>query len=144
MTSRMTSGLKYMKTIFRIALIPSVGIMLAALITAFTVAQPAEMKLDETKHNFGFIRQGEIVTHTFTFTNSGEEPLIISNAEVECTCTTVDYPKQPIMRGAKGTIKVTFDSKSALDRQERTVVFTSNAKNQPVTITFKAVVLKKK
>lgn len=144
MTGRMNIRLTHMKTIFRIALIPSLGIMLAALVTAFTVAQPAELKLEETKHNFGFIRQGEIVSHDFMFTNTGSEPLIISNAEVECTCTTVDYPKQPVMPGAKGTIKITFDSKSALDRQERTVVISSNAKNQPVTITFKAVVLKKK
>lgn len=144
MDARMIYRLKHMKTIFRIALIPSLGIMLAALVTAFTVAQPAAMKLDETKHNFGFIRQGDIVSHDFTFTNNGDEPLIISNTEVECTCTTVDYPKQPIMPGAKGVIKVTFDSKTTLDRQERTVVISSNAKNQPVTITFKAVVLKKK
>lgn len=133
-----------MKTIFRIALIPSIGIMLAALVTAFTVAQPAELKLEETKHNFGFIRQGDVVSHEFKFTNTGAEPLVISNAEVECTCTTVDFPKQPVMPGAKGVIKVTFDSKSTIDRQERTVVISSNAKNQPVTVTFKAVVLKKK
>ncbi len=53
MDARMIYRLKHMKTIFRIALIPSLGIMLAALVTAFTVAQPAAMKLDETKHNFG-------------------------------------------------------------------------------------------
>ncbi len=144
MTGRMNIRLTHMKTIFRIALIPSLGIMLASLITAFTVAQPAEMKLDDTKHNFGFIRQGDVVSHEFTFTNTGNEPLIISNTEVECTCTTVDFPRQPVMPGAKGAIKVTFDSKSTLDRQERTVIITSNAKNQPVTVTFKAVVLKKK
>lgn len=144
MLSCMTRGRKHMKTIFRIALVPSAGILVAALITAFTIASPPEMKMTETKHNFGFIRQGEIVTHEFAFTNIGDEPLIISNAEVECTCTTVDFPKQPIMRGGKGVIKVTFDTKSAIDRQERNVILSSNARNQPVTLTFKAVVLKKK
>lgn len=144
MTGRMNIRLTHMKTIFRIAIIPSIGIMLASLITAFTVAKPAEMKLEETKHNFGFIRQGDVVVHEFKFTNSGEEPLVISNAEVECTCTTVDFPRQPVMPGGKGIIKVTFDSKSTIDRQERTVIIASNAKNQPVTVTFKAVVLKKK
>ncbi|HET6991157.1 MAG TPA: DUF1573 domain-containing protein [Bacteroidia bacterium] len=102
------------------------------------------MKFDEVKYNFGFIHQGDIVTHNFTFTNTGEQPIIIEDAEVSCHCTTVDFPKQPIAKGQTGIIKVTYDSKSAIDRQERTVIIKSNASNAPVTLTFKCVVLKAK
>ena len=102
------------------------------------------MTFDELKHNFGFIRQGEIVSHEFTFTNTGDAPLVISETEVTCECTKVEFPKEPIAPKTTGKIKVTFDSKSAIDRQERTVVVKSNASNAPVTLTFKCVVLKPK
>ena len=111
---------------------------------AFRVSNPAALTFDSVKHNFGMIHQGDFVSHEYTFTNSGDEPLIISDAEVTCECTTVDFPKQPIAKGQKGIVKVTFDSKSAIDRQERTVIVKSNATNSPVTLTFKAIVLKRK
>lgn len=111
---------------------------------SFRVSNPAVMKFDEVKYNFGFIHQGDIVSHEFVFINTGDEPVIISDAEVTCHCTTVDFPKQPIPKNGKGTIKVTYDSKSAIDRQERTVTLKSNASNAPVTLTFKCVVLKPK
>lgn len=118
--------------------------LLVLTATAFRVSNPSVMKFEETKYNFGFIHQGDIVSHEYSFTNTGEEPLTILDAEVTCKCTTIDFPKQPIMKGGKGIIKVTFDSKSAMDRQERTVLVKSTASNSPVTLTFKAVVLKKK
>ncbi len=127
-----------MKKLFFLLLIP------AAALVSFRAPGSAVMEFEDVKHNFGFIHQGDVVSHDFIFTNNGEEPVIIQDAEVTCTCTKVDYPKQPIAKGQKGTIKVTFDSKSAYDRQERTVLVKSNAQNGPVTLTFKAVVLKPK
>lgn len=118
-------------------------VLTIAALCSFTVSAPV-MTFDELKHNFGFIRQGEIVSHEFTFTNTGDAPLIISETEVTCECTKVEFPKEPIAPKATGKIKVTFDSKSAIDRQERTVVVKSNASNSPVTLTFKCVVLKPK
>lgn len=136
--------MKAMKTVFRTALLPSLLAFFAALSMAFTLALPPEIKIDDAKYNFGFIHQGDVVSHEFLITNTGDEPLLISDAQVQCTCTTVDFPKQPLMKGQSAKIKVTFDSKSAMDRQERTVILSSNAKNSPATLTFKAIVLKKK
>ena len=119
-------------------------LLITAAFLSLRISNPAVMKFDEAKYNFGFIHQGDIVSHDFTFTNAGDEPIVITDAEVTCHCTTVDFPKQPIAKGQKGIIKVTYDSKSAIDRQERTVIVKSNASNAPVTLTFKCVVLKKK
>ncbi len=119
-------------------------LLITAAFLSLRISNPAVMKFDEAKYNFVFIHQGDIVSHDFTFTNAGDEPIVITDAEVTCHCTTVDFPKQPIAKGQKGIIKVTYDSKSAIDRQERTVIVKSNASNAPVTLTFKCVVLKKK
>jgi hypothetical protein len=123
----------------------SVIIIAIALFTmSFRPGAGPTMNFKETKFSFGFIRQGEIVTHDYTFTNTGDAPLIITECEVACECTKVAFPKEPIPKGGSGKISVTFDSKSAMDRQERDVIVKSNAVNSPQTLTFKCVVLKPK
>ena len=47
----------------------------------------------------------------FFFTNSGKEPLIISKAKGSCGCTVPNWPKEPIMPGDSGVIKVNYDEK---------------------------------
>lgn len=76
----------------------------------------------------------------FSFTNTGDQPLIISAAKVECSCTTVDFPTQPVMPGQTGKVTVSFDTKSVYDRQDRVVEIISNVKIQKIR--FKGVVLK--
>lgn len=120
-----------------------IAVMCIAILSTAMIAGAA-LTFEETKHNFGMIRQGEVVSHDFKFTNTGDAPLIISDAVVTCTCTKVDFPKQPIAKGESGVVKVTFESKSAIDRQERTVVIKSNAIKPETTLTIKCVVLKPK
>jgi len=67
------------------------------------------------------------VEHTFTFTNEGEGPLIISNAQGSCGCTVPDWPRQPIAPGQKGQIKVSFNSTGRAGRQDKRVTLTTNA-----------------
>jgi len=123
--------------------------ILPLLLTATTfiswkISNPGVMTFPDVKFNFGFIHQGDVVSHDFVFTNTGDEPIVITDAQVTCKCTSTDFPKQPILKGQTGTIKVTFNSQNAIDRQERTVVVMSNSSNSPVTLTYKCIVLKKK
>ncbi len=89
----------------------------------------AKIKFTETKKDLGKVKKGEIVSADYEFKNEGDQPLIITNFEVECSCTTVDFPKQPIAPGQTNKLTVKFDTKSAYDRQDRKVVIISNAKN---------------
>lgn len=100
------------------------------------------MQFDNIKKSFGFVKKGEVVTIDFPFQNTGSTPLIINEAKAECSCTTIDFPKQPVAPGQKGIIKVSFDTKSVYDRQDRTVEIISNATSSPQKIRFKGVVLK--
>jgi len=119
-------------------------LLLLVGLASFKVGDGAFMQVGDPKHNFGFIHQGDIVSHEFKITNTGGAPLVISECEVACECTKVEFLKAPIAPGQSGVIKVTFDSKSAMDRQERTVTVKSNAVNSPTILTFKCVVLKAK
>ena len=102
----------------------------------------AEFKFEGEEFNFGTITQGESVTHEFNFTNTGNEPLIISKAQGSCGCTVPVYPKEPIMKGQTATIKVTFNSTGKLGIQDKTVTITSNAKQNPMVLHVKGSIEK--
>jgi hypothetical protein len=88
--------------------------ILSCLMLVFTMAvmaqQPAQIKFDKTTVNFGTISEkSPIATCTFTFTNIGEQPLVINQAIASCGCTVPEYSKEPIPAGGKGEIKVTYN-----------------------------------
>ena len=69
----------------------------------------------------------------FVFTNNGNKPLVITNAQGSCGCTVPTTPKDPIAPGAKGVIGVKY----ATDRIgpfTKTVTVTSNADGQPTKV----------
>jgi len=101
-------------------------------------------KIDFTKeeHDFGTIKEGDIVEHTFTFKNVGEAPLIISNARATCGCTVPQWPKEPIPVGEEGEILVRFNSRNKKGNQNKTVTLTANTYPSANKIRIKANVLK--
>jgi len=76
---------------------------------ATEAATGAKIKFQEPDtYDFGEVPLGPDAFHSFAFTNAGKEPLIIQDAKPSCSCTTPEWPKQPIAPGAEGTIKVGF------------------------------------
>lgn len=83
--------------------------MMCGIATALA-QKPAEIKFDKLTHNFGtFSEKSPVVTYTFTYTNVGEQPLVINQAVASCGCTVPEYTKTPIQPGEKGEIKVTYN-----------------------------------
>jgi hypothetical protein len=78
---------------------------------AFASAQ-AEIKFDKLTHDFGtFNEASPVVSCTFSFTNTGDEPLVVNQAVASCGCTVPEYTKEPVQPGEKGSIKVTYNGK---------------------------------
>jgi hypothetical protein len=79
-------------------------------------------------HDFGTIKESpEGAEYTFEFTNVGKEPLIIQSAVGSCGCTTPDWPKEPILPGKTGKIKVHYASQGRVGPIMKSVFITSNA-----------------
>ncbi|MAZ57904.1 MAG: hypothetical protein CMP56_00595 [Flavobacteriales bacterium] len=76
----------------------------------------------------------------FIFTNTGKEPLIISKAKGSCGCTVPEWPKEPIMSGETGLIKVNYDEKR-VGSFNKSITITSNAKNSPQIIKIKGKII---
>ena len=88
--------------------------LMIGLMMVFTLGmmaqQPAQIKFDKTTHNFGsFSEKNPVVTHSFTFTNVGEQPLVVNQAIASCGCTVPEFTKEPIAPGGQGEIKVTYN-----------------------------------
>jgi len=98
------------------------------------------ISFDETEFDYGIVDQGEKVQHTYKFTNTGKEPLIISNAKGSCGCTVPSWPKEPIPVGGTGEIDVVFDSKGKKGKQSKRVTITANTDPVQTFLTIKGEV----
>lgn len=101
---------------------------------------------DKKIHDFGDISQGDKVEHTYYFTNTGNEPLIITNVQVSCGCTTPKgWPRDPIPPGGKGELSISFNSAGKMGKQNKPLTIISNAVNPDGgQISFTTNILEKK
>ena len=106
-----------------------------------TSDKQAAIKFDKEEHDFGSLLQGEVVSYSFHFTNTGNMPLIISEVGSSCGCTVGDYPREPIAPGKTGQIKVTYDSAGHHGFQSRVLTVMSNTIPAKTTLRIKGKVL---
>jgi hypothetical protein len=100
------------------------------------------LTLDEESLEFGQVKEGEVVTRTYEFTNTGQTPLIIQAVQVSCGCTTPEYSKNPIAPGKKGNVKISFDSAGQVGKQHKIVTVTSNAEKRHTLLHLRGEVVK--
>ena len=94
--------------------------------------------------DFGTITDGEVVEHTFRFTNTGTKNLVISSASASCGCTIPEWPKEPIAPGEKGEIKVEFNSNGKKDMVTKDITILANTNPVKTILQIKVFVEKKK
>jgi hypothetical protein len=88
---------------------------------------------DNVTVDFGKVVEGEIVSHTFKFENTGDAPLIISRVEPSCGCTTAkNWSSKPYAPGAEGEISIDFDSNQRPGSQKKSIQVIANT-NPAVT-----------
>ncbi len=94
--------------------------------------------LSEANFEFGKIKKGDHVQHVYEISNTGKNPLIISQVKPGCGCTAPDYTKDPILPGQKGQITLKFDSSNFDGRVQKQAEVYANVENAPIVITFSA------
>jgi len=98
------------------------------------------MKFEQMKHDFGLVVQGEKVTYTYVFTNTGGSDLIISNCSSTCGCTISDWTKSPVKPGDQGKVEVVFNSAGRSGTNTKTVLVLSNCQPNTTELEFTAEV----
>jgi len=102
-----------------------------------------EITFETLEHDFGKITEGDKVEYDFKFTNTGEAPLIISEVQVSCGCTTPSWPKGVIKPGESDIIKVVYNSKDRQGTFSKKIVVTSNTYPNQTALKISGVAFKK-
>jgi len=95
----------------------------------------AKIEFAKETHDYGKIKNGADPYCSFEFKNTGDAPLIISDAKGSCGCTVPEWPKEPIAPGAKAIIKVRYDTKRE-GVISKNVTIMSNAVNAPEKVIY--------
>ncbi len=104
----------------------------------------AKMTFDNEEYDWGVITQGEKAFHTFRFTNTSDEPLILTNARGTCGCTVPVWPKEPVMPGESAEIHVVFNSKGKQGLQRKSIILTGNTFPADTRLTIKGEIIVEK
>lgn len=100
--------------------------LLCAVVACMSMAQ-AVIEFGERRYDFGSIEEelGK-VSCNFEFKNTGNEPLVISNVRTTCGCTAPEYTQEPILPGATGNIKITFNPQGRPGRFSKSIYVYAN------------------
>lgn len=98
------------------------------ILIGFVAVQAQEASFESLELDYGEIAKGADGHGVFTFTNSGEKPLIIKSVRPSCGCTVAEYPKEPIMPGSSAEIKVGYNT-NIVGPFSRTIEVYSNSDN---------------
>jgi len=98
----------------------------------------AAISFETTKHDFGTIAEGGDGTFEFVFKNTGKDPLVLNNVRSSCGCTVPEWPKEPILKGEKGKIKVSYNTRITGSFSKTISVYTNAG--DPVVLSIKGKV----
>ncbi|HMN48800.1 MAG TPA: DUF1573 domain-containing protein [Ignavibacteriaceae bacterium] len=85
----------------------------------------------EVQHDFGKVKEGEVLKYNFKFENKGTQPLLIKDVKTSCGCTAAVVSEKNLSPGKSGAIKVEFDTKNRQGKVSKTVTVVSNDNNEP-------------
>ena len=129
-----------MKTLFSVLFL---AFTLVLQVNAQSADSTLVIKFASTVHDYGTIEQGSDGSCNFVFTNMGQTPLVLSNVRASCGCTVPTWPREPILPGKEGTIKVVYNT-NLVGSFNKSISVNSNAKNKEVILNIKGSVTPKK
>jgi hypothetical protein len=138
-TIKKSKGGNKMKSAIKILLIPV--LLLIVISNSFGRVLPAgpAINFEDSNYDFGVVKEGVELEHTFKFTNKGEGTLVINSVQPSCGCTGVVMDEKKEFRsGESGEIKITFNTQGRQGVNNKTVIVNTNDPENPVmTLSFK-------
>lgn len=103
-------------------------------------AQQGIIVVDESRHDFGTIQEGDVARHVFTISNTGDGPFTLTAVRPSCGCTTPEWTTDPILPGEEGAIAVEYDSDGLPGAFEKSISVESTADPDRVLLYIKGFV----
>ncbi len=105
--------------------------MIIAGVSPLLAQQKPVIKFKEEVWNFGDTKQGKVLTHVFSFQNTGDVPLVIHNVRTSCGCAAALISQREVQPGKDGEIKVTFNTRGYEGNQTKYIYVDSNDPSNP-------------
>jgi hypothetical protein len=109
---------------------------------AFASNAQGLIKFKKERHDFGKIAQGVPANYTFEFTNMGKSPVVISNVQASCGCTTPDWTREPVMPGKTGKVTASYNA-AAMGAFNKTITVLNNGQVGSIVLSIQGTVEKK-
>ena len=100
---------------------------------AATLAQTS-IEWESLEYDYGTVKTGEVVKHTFRFKNTGDNPLVLTRVKASCGCTTPKYSTDAIPPGGEGFIDIAFDTAGKTGIQRKSVTVTANVQPNNIAL----------
>ena len=117
-------------------------ILVSFFISEHVIAQSSQAKIvfETPEHDFGTFQEAAgVQSYNFNFSNEGSTPLILSNVQASCGCTTPEWTQKPVAPGEKGFIKVSYNPANRPGAFNKTITVTANGATPRTTLRIKGV-----
>jgi len=116
-------------------------VLMVMLITPLFAQLAKPIRFTEETFDFGTISEEDgPVTHTFSFVNTSDKPVMILAVKPSCGCTTPEWSKEPVLPGKTGMVKAQFDPKGRPGFFHKSLTVTTDFDGQPITLYIKGQV----
>lgn len=90
------------------------------------LANAPDIQFSENNFDFGAVKQGAVLEHTFKITNQGKSDLILRKVRTSCGCTASKPDKDVVRPGETVNLAVSFNTRGRNGRQSQSVTIYSN------------------
>jgi len=104
------------------------------------VEKRSSILFDKLVHDFGTMEKGGDASCVFTFKNVTKKPVTLTNVKTSCGCTAADWPKEPIAKKKKGSIKVKYDS-NRIGKFTKTIKVFIEGEENPIQLEIKGTIV---
>lgn len=119
------------------------GVLALILGFAFQSNAQGAIRFKAEKHDFGKIKEGTQASYAFEFTNTGKAPVVISNVQPSCGCTTPEWSREPIMPGKTGKVTALYNSAGRPGNFNKTITVVNNGEVSQIILTIQGAVVPK-
>ena len=109
--------------------------------TAEEKANSPRISIDRTEYNFGKVQQGEKISKTIKFKNTGKTPLKIKEVKSSCYCVAILKSSGDVAAGQEGEVTITYAPKGQNERVDNVSIITNDIISPKFDITFKSNVV---
>ncbi len=103
------------------------SVLIIMSVAIYAQQATATISWDKVVHDFGDFNENDGKQKVrFTFTNTGEVPLYLTNVRATCGCTSSEYSREPIQPGATGFVEAEYDPKNRPGKFNKSITVTAN------------------